>query len=57
MEVIFKWVVLGLIVGGVAAGVRYLRQVNRERAAAIAEAERKRDERLATFTRSQRRDH
>lgn len=44
MEDIFKWVVLGLILAGVAAAIRQFRLVNRERKAAIAEAERKRDE-------------
>jgi hypothetical protein len=41
MEIIFKWVVLGLIVAGVAAAVRQFLQARQERVEAQAERERK----------------
>lgn len=49
MEVIFIWVVLGLCTSAILAGIRQIRQIHRERAAAAAEIERQRQEWMRTF--------
>lgn len=52
MEVIFKWFILGMVVAGVAAAVRHLLQLNRERKERIAELERQREEWIAKANRN-----
>jgi uncharacterized membrane protein YgcG len=49
MQIIFSWLISGLIVAAVAASVRHLWQVKRERDAAVAESKRKREEAMSRY--------